>query len=69
VSTLAVAPLWATEVGGEPTLEALLEQAWAALGGGAAAVCPVCEATMEPEYGQHAMAIAGRCTGCGAQLS
>jgi hypothetical protein len=69
VSTLAVAPLWATEVGGEPTLEALLEQAWAALSGGSAAVCPVCDGTLEPESGHSARPFPARCTGCGAELS
>ena len=68
MSTLALAPRWAKEVGGEPTLEALLEHAWAALSSGAPAVCPVCEATMEPVRGPN-RGPEGHCMGCGSVLS
>ena len=68
MSTLALAPLRAQRSGDEPTLEALLDETWAALADGTAVACPVCQGEMGPEYAQHTLAVAGRCKSCGSTL-
>ncbi len=58
-----------TDVGGEPTLDALVSGVWEGLAAHTAVACPVCEGQMEPVYGAHALPIGGRCQGCGTGLS
>jgi hypothetical protein len=56
-------------VGGEPTLGELLAGVWEALVARSTVACPVCDATMHPQYGAHATPVGGRCSGCGSTLS
>jgi hypothetical protein len=56
-------------VGGEPTLDELLAGVWEGLAAHRVVSCPVCGADMEPEYGAHALPIAGRCRGCASALT
>jgi hypothetical protein len=56
-------------LGGEPTLDELLVGVWEGLAAHRIASCPACGADMRPEYGAHALPIAGRCRGCGTTFS
>ncbi len=56
-------------VGCGPTLDELVVGLWDGLSGHAVVRCPVCGDDMEPRYGAHAIAVQGRCTGCGSVLS
>jgi hypothetical protein len=69
VNTLAVAPTLLDRVGGEPTLDDLLASVWEGLAAHQAVECPVCRGEMEPVYGAQALAIGGRCEGCGATFN
>jgi hypothetical protein len=57
------------DLGGEPTLDALVSGAWEGLAAHTSVACPVCEEQMAPVYGAHALPIAGLCRSCGTQLS
>ncbi len=57
------------DVGGEPTLDALVAGVWEGLVAHESAVCPVCGDEMRPEYGAHALPIGGRCRSCGTRLT
>ena len=69
MTMLAVAPLWEERTGGEPTLAALMSGLWEELSAGRPVACPICHGELEPEYGQHALPVAGRCRECGSRLS
>jgi hypothetical protein len=56
------------DLGGEPTLDALLAGVWEGLAAHKSVVCPVCDGQMTPDYGAHALPIGGRCQGCGTRL-
>ena len=68
MSALAMAPTLLDRVGGEPTLDELLVGVWEGLAARQVVECPVCQGEMEPEYGAQAVAIRGRCAGCGTTL-
>jgi hypothetical protein len=71
MATLAIdieRPTLLDEPGGA-TLEDLVCGAWAALGAGAPAACPACGERLVPRHGSGAQPVAGRCTGCGSELS
>jgi hypothetical protein len=55
--------------GGGPMLDDLVAGLWEGLAAHRVVECPVCSAPMRPEYGVHALPIAGRCEGCGSTLS
>jgi hypothetical protein len=57
------------DVGGEPTLDALLAGVWEGLAAHRSVGCPVCDGQMTPDYGAHARPIGGRCQDCGTRLS
>jgi hypothetical protein len=59
----------ATDLGGEPTLDALVAGVWEGLAAHRSAGCPVCGEEMVPEYGAHARPIGGGCRSCGTKLS
>jgi hypothetical protein len=69
VTALAAAPTLFDDVGGEPTLDEVLVEAWEGLTAHRCVGCPVCGAEMKPEYGAHALPIDGRCSGCGSTLA
>jgi hypothetical protein len=70
VTTLMLSrPTLFDAVGGEPTLDETLVDAWEGLTAHRAVDCPVCGAAeMAPEYGAHALPIGGRCRRCGSTL-
>jgi hypothetical protein len=57
------------DVGGEPTLDAVLAGVWEGLAAHKSVACPVCDARMTPDYGAHALPIGGHCQECGTRLS
>jgi hypothetical protein len=57
------------DLGGEPTLDALLSGVWEGLAAHKSVACPVCEGQMTPDYGAHALPIGGHCQECGARLN
>ncbi len=59
----------ATNLGGEPTLDALVAGVWEGLAAHRSVGCPVCGEEMVPEYGAHARPIGGGCRSCGTKLS
>jgi len=59
----------ATNLGGEPTLDALVAGVWEGLAAQRSVGCPVCGEEMVPEYGAHARPIGGGCRSCGTKLS
>jgi hypothetical protein len=59
----------ATDLGGEPTLDALVAGVWEGLAAQRSVACPVCDEEMEPHYGAHARPIGGVCRGCGTRVS
>jgi DnaJ-class molecular chaperone len=69
VSTLAVEQTTLEGLGPEPTLEDLMLGVWRSLSSHQTVECPVCHGTMEPQYGAHALPVAGRCTDCGTVLT
>jgi hypothetical protein len=58
-----------TDLGGEPTLDALVAGVWEGLAAHRSVACPVCGHEMQPDYGAHARPIGGRCQDCGTRLS
>ncbi len=58
-----------TDLGGEPTLDAMLSGVWEGLAAQRSVACPVCDAEMEPNHGAHARPIGGVCRGCGTRMS
>ena len=52
----------------EPTLDELITATWAQLSRHRTAECPVCGEEMTPQYGAHALPIAGRCRSCASEL-
>jgi hypothetical protein len=59
----------ATDLGGEPTLDALVAGVWEGLAAHRSVGCPVCGEEMVPEYGAHARPIGGGCRSCGTKLN
>jgi hypothetical protein len=59
----------ATDLGGEPTLDALVAGVWEGLAAHRSVGCPVCGEEMTPAYGAHARPIGGGCRSCGTRLS
>lgn len=59
----------AADLGGEPTLDALVAGVWEGLAAHTSVGCPVCGEEMMPDYGAHARPIGGSCRGCGTRLS
>lgn len=59
----------AASADGETTLDEVLTGTWEALLIGRAAICPMCEAPMEPRYSAGHAPVGGRCTRCGTELS
>jgi hypothetical protein len=59
----------ATDLGGEPTLDALVAGVWEGLAAHRSVGCPVCGEEMVPEYGAHARPIGGGCRSCGTKVS
>jgi hypothetical protein len=57
------------DVGGEPTLDALVSGMWEGLAAHRSVACPMCGGEMRPDYGAHALPIAGRCQNCETTLS
>ena len=58
-----------TDLGGEPTLDALVAGVWEGLAAHRSVGCPVCGEEMVPVYGAHARPIGGGCRSCGTKLS
>lgn len=50
------------------TLDALISGTWAQLARHRVARCPMCGEDLVPQYGAHAMPVAGRCTSCHTEL-
>ncbi len=59
----------ATDLGGEPTLDALVAEVWEGLAAHKSVGCPVCGEEMAPQYGAQARPIGGGCRSCGTKLS
>jgi hypothetical protein len=59
----------ATDLGGEPTLDALVAGVWEGLAAHKSVGCPVCGEEMVPAYAAHARPIGGGCRSCGTRLS
>ena len=57
------------DLGGEPTLDALMSGVWEGLAAHKSVACPLCGHEMRPDYGAHALPIGGRCDDCGTRLS
>jgi hypothetical protein len=57
------------DVGGEPTLDALVSGVWEGLAAHRAEPCPMCGGEMAPAYGAHTLPIGGTCRSCGTTLS
>ena len=58
----------ATDLGGEPTLDALVAEVWEGLAAHRSVGCPLCGEEMAPVYAAHARPIGGRCNSCGTTL-
>jgi hypothetical protein len=58
-----------TDLGGEPTLDALVAGVWEGLAAHRSVACPLCGHEMTPDYGAHARPIGGSCRNCGTRLS
>jgi hypothetical protein len=57
------------DLGGEPTLDALVSGVWEGLAAHKSVACPLCGHEMAPVYGAHARPIGGSCRQCGTRLS
>jgi hypothetical protein len=57
-----------TDLGGEPTLDALVAEMWEGLAAHRSVACPLCGEEMAPAYGAHARPIGGACHSCGTRL-
>ena len=66
-ATLAAPPVPA-RAPAEPTLATVLGEAWAAVGTGAEAECPVCAGPLRPRWSAGAGVVGGRCSDCGTTL-
>jgi len=66
-ATLAAPPLPA-RAPAEPTLADAMRGAWAAVGTGVTAECPVCAGRLQPRWSAGAGVVGGRCGDCGATL-
>ena len=58
-----------TDLGGEPTLDALVAEVWEGLAAHRSVACLACGEEMAPAYGAHARPIGGTCRSCGTRLS
>jgi hypothetical protein len=58
-----------TDLGGEPTLDALVAEVWEGLAAHRSVACAMCGEEMAPAYGAHARPIGGACRNCGTRLS
>ena len=58
-----------TDLGGEPTLDALVSEVWEGLAAHRSVGCPLCGDEMVPAYAAHARPIGGACRSCGTRLS
>ena len=56
------------DLGGEPTLDALVSGVWEGLAAHKSVACPLCGHEMAPVYGAHARPIGGSCRQCGTRL-
>ena len=57
-----------TDLGGEPTLDALVAEVWEGLAAHRSVACVMCGEEMAPAYGAHARPIGGACRSCGTRL-
>ena len=57
------------QVGGEPTLDAVLSGVWEGLVAHRPADCPLCGGEMRPVYAAHSRPVGGVCQSCGTQLT
>jgi hypothetical protein len=57
------------DLGGEPTLDALVSGVWEGLAAHKSVACPLCGHEMAPVYGAHARPIGGSCRHCGTRMS
>jgi hypothetical protein len=57
-----------TDLGGEPTLDALVSGVWEGLAAHKSVACPLCGHEMAPVYAAHARPIGGSCRRCGTGL-
>ena len=69
-ATATMDRLWDLDAPGErePTLDELITATWSRLSRHRTAECPVCGEEMTPQYGAHALPIAGRCQACASEL-
>ena len=67
-STLLDAPALFDRIDEGGTLDELIVSVWEGIGADRDVACPVCAGQMNPEYGVHARAIGGRCSGCGSTV-
>jgi hypothetical protein len=67
-TTLLDAPSVLGRIDEAGTLDELIVSVWQGIGAHRDVACPVCAEEMSPEYGVHARAIGGRCSGCGSTL-
>ena len=67
-STLLDAPSLFACIDEGGTLDELIVSVWEALRANRDVACPVCAEKMAPEYGVHARAVGGRCSGCGSTV-
>ena len=66
-ATLAAPPVH-MRASAQPTLEALLIEAWNDVSLGAHAECPICSGPMQPRWSAGAGVVGGRCEDCGTTL-
>ena len=52
----------------QPTLAAVMADAWMTVSAGAAAECPVCSGPLQPRWSAGAGVVGGRCEDCGTTL-
>ena len=57
------------DLGGEPTLDALVSGVWEGLAAHKSVACPLCGHEMTPAYAAHARPIGGSCRDCGTRLT
>jgi hypothetical protein len=67
-ATVVAAPALFDSVGEGGTLDELIVSLCEGLSADRSVACPLCAEEMRPEYGVHARAIGGRCSGCGSTL-
>lgn len=59
----------ASELGGEPSLDALVSGIWEGLAARQAVQCPLCGGRVRPVYGAHPRPVGGRCEDCETVVS